>query len=72
MIKGDGESHLFYLVIIRLDKRGLMNKFIRKLKKYREILPRNILKTIRGQALSGDLDGAIKGLDTALKKYRSK
>ncbi len=49
-----------------------MNKFIRKLKKNREILPRNILKTIRGQALSGDLDGAIKGLDTALKKYKSK
>lgn len=49
-----------------------MNKFIRKLKKYREILPRNILKTIRGQALSGDLDGAIKGLDRVLKKYKSK
>ncbi|MDU2672814.1 MAG: hypothetical protein E7C49_12460 [Clostridium sp.] len=31
--------------------------------KYRECLPRQIIKTLRGQALSGDLVGAKKGLE---------
>lgn len=46
-----------------------MNKFIKSLKKYKERIPRNTLKTIRGQALSGDLEGAKKGLEKALIKY---
>ena len=37
--------------------------FIKELGKYRGYLPRQIIKTLRGQALSGDLVGARKGLD---------
>ena len=48
-----------------------MNKFIKNLKKYKEILPRNVLKTIRGQALNGDLEGARKGLEKALEKEKN-
>lgn len=47
----------------------MINKFIKSLKNYRGLLPSNILKTIRGQALSGDLEGARKGLEKALIKY---
>ena len=46
-----------------------MDNFIIELKRYRRTLPRNVLKTIRGQALAGDLEGARKGLKTALDKY---
>lgn len=44
-------------------------KFIKELKNYRGRLPSNVLKTIRGQALNGDLEGAKKGLEKALIKY---
>lgn len=47
----------------------MMNRFIKSLKNYRSRLPSNILKTIRGQALNGDLEGAKKGLEKALNKY---
>lgn len=40
-----------------------MQVFIKELGKYRGYLPRQIIKTLRGQALSGDLVGAKKGLD---------
>lgn len=40
-----------------------MREFIKELGKYRECLPRQIIKTLRGQALSGDLVGAKKGLE---------
>ncbi|MFR1822122.1 MAG: hypothetical protein ACLSXJ_01990 [Clostridium saudiense] len=40
-----------------------MQVFIKELGKYRGYLPRQIIKTLRGQALSGDLVGARKGLD---------
>lgn len=46
-----------------------MSKFIKNLKNYRGRLPSNTLKTIRGQALNGDLEGAKKGLERALNKY---
>ena len=46
-----------------------INKFIKSLRNYRGRLPSNILKTIRGQALNGDLDGAKNGLEKALNKY---
>lgn len=48
-------SHLFI--------KKVMNKmyaFINGLKRYRKRLPKNVLKTIRGQAIAGDLDGAKK------------
>ncbi|EKY28099.1 hypothetical protein [Clostridium celatum] len=40
-----------------------MQVFIKELGKYRGYLPRQIIKTLRGQALSGDLVGAKKGLE---------
>ena len=48
-----------------------MDSFIRELKKYRHSLPKQAIKTIRGQALSGDLKAAKKGLETALNKKQS-
>ena len=43
-------------------------KFISRLKKYREELPKQTLKTIRGQALAGDVLGARKGLERLLNE----
>jgi len=43
-----------------------MNKFVKELKVYRHLLPRQTIKTLRGQALSGDTVGAAKGLKTVL------
>jgi hypothetical protein len=37
-------------------------KFIKGLKDYRGILPKQTIKTLKGQALSGDVEGAKKGL----------
>jgi len=47
-----------------------MNKqeYIKLLREYRNILPKQTIKTLKGQALSGDLIGANKGLLTAIKK----
>ena len=42
-------------------------EFLRHLKAYRSMLPRQIVLTLRGQALSGDVDGAIRGLRQILK-----
>ena len=42
--------------------------FINELKQYRNILPKQTIKTLRGQAISGDIVGASKGLQTALSK----
>lgn len=47
-----------------------MHKFLKELRKHKEKIPRNTLKTIRGQALSGDLEGAKKGLEKALEKEK--
>lgn len=40
-----------------------MQDFLKELKQYRSMLPKNTIKTIRGQALAGDLLGAKKGLE---------
>lgn len=48
-----------------------MNSFIKELKQYRHILPKQTISTLRGQALSGDLKAARKGLETALNKKQS-
>ncbi len=42
-------------------------QFIRHLKNYRHLIPKQTLKTLRGQALSGDVDGANRGLAHILK-----
>lgn len=49
-----------------------MNKFVNELRQYRHVLPRQTISTLKGQALSGDVDGAKKGLITALNKRQSK
>ena len=46
----------------------LLQEFIKKLGRHRRELPKNIIKTLRGQALSGDLEGAKRGLKTTLSK----
>lgn len=38
------------------------DSFLRELKKYAGVIDRQTLLTLRGQALSGDIDGAAKGL----------
>ena len=48
-----------------------MNSFIKELKQYRHLIPKQTLKSIRGQALAGDVEGARKGLQTALNKKQS-
>ena len=40
-----------------------MDEFIRELNSYIGKLPIQIIRTLRGQALSGDLVGAKKGLE---------
>lgn len=42
-------------------------KFIDLLKDFRGILDRQQIKTLKGQALSGDLSGALKGLERITK-----
>lgn len=44
---------------------------MKELKQYRHLTPKQTLKSIRGQALAGDLAGARKGLETALNKKQS-
>ena len=43
------------------------SEFLKHLKAYRGILPRHTLLTLRGQAVSGDVDGAMRGLARMLK-----
>ena len=45
----------------------LTNEFINSLKDYPEI-KRRLIKTIRGQALAGDLEGAQRGLGKVLRR----
>lgn len=50
----------------------MKNQFIHELKEYRGKMPKNVLKTIRGQALNGNLEAAKKGLEKATIKYNAK
>lgn len=45
----------------RIDIR--LQDFIKELREYRYFLPKNTIKTLRGQVLAGDLLGAKKGLE---------
>lgn len=49
-----------------LLKKKEINTFIIELKRYRSKLSKQVIKTIRGQAISGDLMGARKGLKKVL------
>lgn len=44
-----------------------IQKILRLLRNHRRTLTRQQIKTIRGQALAGDVEGAIKGLSKILK-----
>ena len=44
------------------------NKFILKLRKYIDVLPKQTIKTLRGQAIAGDVEGARKGLEKVLAR----
>lgn len=43
-------------------------RFMRVLRKYTRKLPRQVILTLRGQALSGDIRGAQKGLEKELRR----
>lgn len=43
-------------------------KFLMDLKRYKGVLAKQAMKTLKGQALSGDLGGAKKGLGTVLRR----
>lgn len=47
-----------------------MMAFLKRLKRHRGWLTRQQLLTLRGQALSGDIVGANKGLDRLLSARR--
>ena len=44
-----------------------LNRFMKKLKNSRPYLSKQQYHTIKGQALSGDIDGAEKGLNSLLR-----
>ena len=48
-----------------------MNSFIRELRQYRHILPKQTISTLRGQAISGNVEGAKRGLKATLNKTQS-
>lgn len=48
-----------------------INGFVKRLKNYQNRLSKQQLKTLRGQALSGDLTGAKKGLAKLLRRGKS-
>ncbi|MEI6132415.1 MAG: hypothetical protein WCQ41_06305 [Bacillota bacterium] len=43
-------------------------RFISRIKKHKDDLPKQTIKTIRGQALAGDVLGAKKGLERLLNE----
>ncbi|WP_209121823.1 hypothetical protein [Alkalihalobacillus sp. BA299] len=43
-------------------------EYLMDLKRYKDVLPKQTMKTLKGQALSGDLEGAKKGLGTVLRR----
>lgn len=46
----------------------ILQEFIKELKTYRHLLPKQTIKTLRGQAIKGNIEAAKKGLATAVKK----
>ena len=46
-----------------------INSFMKKLKNNRPFLTKQQYRTIKGQALAGDIDGAQKGLNSLLRRY---
>lgn len=49
-----------------------MNEYIKLLKKYRKRLTRQQLLTLRGQILSGDIEGFKKGLKIINDRFKTR
>ena len=47
------------------------NEFIKLLAKHRSELTKAQIKTLRGQAIKGDVAGAMKGLETIKERTRT-
>lgn len=45
-----------------------INRFIKKLKQYNRYISKQQFKTLKGQAISGDIVGAERGLQKILQK----
>jgi hypothetical protein len=43
-------------------------EFLHTLRRCRRLIPKQTLLTLRGQALAGDVDGAMRGLTHILRK----
>lgn len=41
---------------------------LNEIRKYRELLTTQQIRTLKGQVLSGDTDGAMRGLDKLIKR----
>lgn len=46
-------------------------EYIKELKLYKDVFPKQTIKTLKGQALKGDLAGAKKGLIKLLERRKS-
>lgn len=46
-----------------------INEFIKTLKQYHHLLSRRQFKSLKGQAISGNIEAAYKGLETATGKW---
>lgn len=57
-----------YVLGEETDMNFRLNQFMKKLKNSRPYLSKQQYRTIKGQALSGDIDGAEKGLNSLLNR----
>lgn len=53
-------------VVILIGTEG--QRFIKSLRQYKDRVPKKMLKTLRGQVISGDLEGAKRGLIRCLSR----
>lgn len=45
-----------------------LNTFMKRLKTKRDVLTRQEFRTLKGQAINGDVDGASRGLDKLMRR----
>ena len=53
-----------------LIRQREINRILKNLGDLRSTIPTQTLKTIRGQAIAGDIKAARKGLNREMKKYK--
>ena len=49
----------------------MINSFIKELGKYRNVLSRQQIKTLKGQAINGNTEDARKGLNKLLRRIKN-